>query len=154
MPLFYPELDIKTIKGISEQLVQYVMDVDVLFFKLNPQKMEFNIYGEAKKKTFNYSPGIFIRCLVAHNPHDSSYDTVYNYKDYTTFKFLKTTLQKHNVYPEIGDVIEWDGLFWEITKITQQQLIGNRTDLEWSKVCETTVLSPSKVNQLKELKLR
>ncbi len=154
MPIYYPETDVNTLKGISEQLVQRVMDVQVLLFKVNPQKMESNIYGQTKKKVFNYYPGIFIKCLVFHNPHELSYDTTYNYKDYTTFKFLISSLQKLNVYPEIGDVIQWDNLFWEITKITQQQLIGNRTDLEWSRICETTVLANSKVNQLKELKLR
>ena len=154
MPIYFSDIDVKTLKNISEQLVQNIMDVEVLYFKLNPQKMESNIYGQAKKKTVSYYPGILIKCLVFHNPHDIGYQNVYTYKDYTTFKFLNSTLQKHNLYPEIGDVIEWDNLFWEITKITQQQLIGNRTDLEWSKICQTIVLSNSKVNKLKELKLK
>lgn len=154
MPLFFPEIDINTLKNISKQLVQYVMDVEVLLFKINPQKTETNIYGQAKKSGISYSPGVPLKALVAHNPQDLNYNPIYSYRNQTTFKFLVSTLKEHNIYPEIGDVIEWNNQFWEITKITQQQLLGNRTDLEWSKICETTILSPSKVKQLKELKLK
>lgn len=154
MPMYFSEMDINTLKSISEELVQKVMDVDVLFFKLNPQKMQTNIYGEAKKKSFSYHPAIQVKGLVQHNPQELGYAESVTYKNNTTFKFLISTLQKHNLYPEIGDIIGWNKLFWEITKVTQQQLIGNMTQLEWSKICETTVLSNSKVNQLKDLRIK
>jgi|GEM_PF-3857332 hypothetical protein len=39
--------------------------------------------------------------------------------DTTRFKFLISTLKEVNIYPEIGDVIQWQGVFWEITLVTE-----------------------------------
>ncbi len=152
MPMYFPPRDLDTLRGISRELVQKVMDVDILFFKLNPQKMQMNIYGQAKHKTFNFYPGIYVKGMVVHNAQELTYNESVTYKNNTTFKFLVSTLQSINLYPQVADILGWNGIFWEITKVTQQQLIGNRSDTQWSKICQTTALSNSKVNQLKELR--
>jgi hypothetical protein len=60
-----------------------------------------------------------VKGLVQHSPQELGYAESVTYKNNTTFKFLISTLQKHNLYPEIGDIIGWNKLFWEITNVTQ-----------------------------------
>ena len=38
------------------------------------------------------------------------------------------TLSEANFYPEIGDVAEWNGFYWEINSVTEPQLIGGHTE--------------------------
>ncbi len=124
------------------------MQVQVTLYKINPQQIQINIYGEAKNGLKSYHRGVNIFCLIEHNPHSLQMNESIKRTDTTRFKFLISTLKEVNIYPEIGDVIQWQGVFWEITLVTEQQLIANNQELEWSKVCQTVVLSNSKTKQL------
>lgn len=150
MPMFFGERDLNVFKTVSKQLIQGVMDIEVLYFKLNVEQTIQNVYGQAKKgaggKKFNKS--VKLHALIQHEPQVLDYSQTLKYARIAIFKFLITTLQDHNIYPQVGDVIGWSREFWEITKVTQQQLIANTASNEWSKLCETTIISNTKVLKL------
>lgn len=148
MSLFFKERDLQLFKSISEQLVQKVMQINVMLYKINPQQIQINVYGEAKRGLKSYHKGVSIFCLIEHTAHSLDMNESMKRTDTTRFKFLISTLQDVNIYPEIGDVIQWQGVFWEITLVTSQQLIANNQQIEWSKICQTAVLSNSKTKQL------
>lgn len=152
MPMYFKERDLQIFKTISQQLVQKVMQVEVLFFKNQPEVTQVNIYGQAKEGIRNFSQGIRVKCISQHYPHTLQLERNYQYIDTTRFKFLVSTLKSHNLYPQIGDVIGWSNTFWQVTLVTQQQLIGNQAMVEWSKICETTAISNSKTIKLLQLK--
>jgi hypothetical protein len=56
--------------------------------------------------------------LIEHTAHSLDMNESMKRTDTTRFKFLISTLQDVNIYPEIGDVIQWQGVFWEITLVT------------------------------------
>lgn len=150
MPLFFNDRDLDVFRSISTQLIESVMDIQVLYFKLNVQQTQTNVYGEAKRgtggKKFNKSVSLY--ALVQHEPQVLDYSQSLKYSRIAIFKFLITTLEQHNIYPQVGDIIGWSRQYWQITKVTQQQLIANSSSKEWSKLCQTTIVSNSKVLKL------
>ncbi len=154
MSIFYQNRDLNTFKSISKQLTEKVIDIEVLYFKLNTQQISTNIYDEAKKSHGGrkYNQGVKLHALVQHEAQMVQYQQSMKYNRLLRFKFLITTLQDHNVYPEVGDVICWSRQYFQISKVTQQQLIASRPDTQWSKVCESTIISNSKILKLLEHK--
>lgn len=148
MPLFLKTRDLQLFRRVSKQLVQSIMDVQVTYIKLDTSKMKSNLYGETKRGILQIYKRVNLHCLVQHSPQQTDYENNISYNNSTIFKFLISTLQQKDVVPQIGDFIMWNNQYWQITSITQQQLIGNSSNIQWSKIVQTTVVSDSKVKQL------
>lgn len=146
--LFFSDRDIQLFKRVSNELVQRWMNVEVLYFKLNIGQIEVNIYGEAKSGSKQYAPGIKIPALVQHQPKSLDYTNTIQAQNTTIFKFLTTTLTSKNIYPQQGDIIKWDNSFWEVSLVTDEQLIANDESTKWSRVCTANLISLSKARQL------
>lgn len=146
--LFFGQRDLALFSRVSKQLVQGWMNVTVLFFKLNTDSIIVNVYGQAKKGIKQYYQAIQVVAMVDHNPQQVDFDQSYKYNNNTKFRFLMSTLKDKNVWPQIGDIILWKQMFWQITNKNQEQIIANDYDTQWSKSFETIILSPSKVQQL------
>ena len=110
------------------------------------QNVKINIYGQTIGPKQFY-PALSIPGLIQHNPLQFQFmDTFVT--NITNFKFLKSTLQKYNIYPDIGDFIVWNERFWQVGNTTQEQLIGGAWDTQWTIVCQTTLISDTKVQEL------
>lgn len=151
-PIFFKSRDLYTLQRFSRQLVQDIMDVQVTYFKIDPSKMQHNVYGQSRGGRLTIDRAINIKCIVDHEPYQLDYNQILSYQRNVTFRFLDGTLKEHNLRPQIGDFIRWKNLFWQITRIGNSQHLGNRQEVEWSKSCQATVVSDSKVKQLLEFK--
>ena len=56
---------------------------------------------------------------------------------YVLFSFLRQSLVDISYVVEIGDVIDWNSGYWEVSSISENQLIGGQTDYNHSIVCNT-----------------
>ena len=51
------------------------------------------------------------------------------------FSFIRQSLVDISYVVEIGDIIDWNSGYWEISSISENQLIGGQTDFNHSVVC-------------------
>lgn len=111
------------IDAINRQLIQRVIGEEVIYYAISLKNTEVKrLYGEAVKKTA--SAPVRINALVKYeNPNtrsmDFGMDAVFNLEVY----FHNKELTERNVKPTEGDFIEYGGIFFEITSVTQPQLV-------------------------------
>lgn len=146
--LFFQQRDLTLLKSLSEQLVEEWMKVEFQYFKLNTKNIKVNIYGQARRGARQYYKGITMPGLIDHNPQALDFSQSLKYRNSARFRLLVQTLKKYNLYPEVGDIVYWNKIFWQIANVTQQQLIANDHETKWSKILQTVTLSDSKVKQL------
>ena len=59
---------------------------------------------------------------------------------------LRQTLIDLKLVPELGDIIEWNWAYFEISSVNENQLIGGIQDNNWSVICDTFRIRFSQVN--------
>ena len=133
MALFGSSRDISTFKGIAKELVENIISQQVGYYKYMLGDTEKNVYGEATSRY--YVGPVLINCLIERGEFnvvrkeslgpDSIRDA--------SFRFLKDHLQDANVVPEIGDIVMYNELYYEVDNVNENQLIlGKDNDYAYS----------------------
>jgi hypothetical protein len=122
MALFGTRRDIGFFKSISTELVDDIITTPVGYYKPILESTKSNLYGESSKKTF--TGPVLVPCLVERGDYTATTDNFgpdaqRNFK----FRFLRDTLIHANIYPEVGDIVMFNELYFEITSVNQNQLI-------------------------------
>jgi hypothetical protein len=155
MALFGSSRDISMFRHINKELINDIIQTEIDFFKLNLDETEVNVYGEAPSKKSYYLP-VRLACLITKediiNTTDvNGVDTDQN----ITFGFLRDgTLNEINLVPEVGDIINWDERYFEVTNVNINQYILGKNDLtnktvgsefgsNWSYICNTILTRQS-----------
>jgi hypothetical protein len=127
MPKFVTHRDFEFIQHINRELVSDVIDVLVILYKVIPDYTTLNIYGESSSKV-RYT-GITVPCIITYKKTsnvteefgpDSEQDA--------EFAFVRRKLEEANVRPEIGDIIGYNDLYYEVDNTSETQLIGSRPE--------------------------
>jgi len=145
MPKFISERDVQFFKGIAREIVDEVIQNTIVLFKVNLNETMVNIYGESLNKT--WQPGVEIFALINKEPESARYegfglDTDQN----ITFKLDRWMLEEKGIYPEVGDIINFNESYYEIDNTNEIQLIGGQTYNNFSVVCSTFMVSKSNLN--------
>ena len=145
MPKFVLGRDVDFFKSIARELVDDVIQNTIVLFKINMNETKVNIYGEALNKT--WYPGVEVFALINKEPETARYegfglDTDQN----ITFKLDRWMLEEKGIYPEIGDVINWNDGYFEIDNTNEVQLVGGQIYNNFSIVCSTFMVSKSNLN--------
>jgi hypothetical protein len=152
MPRFFNAKDLDFLKTIAEEVVDYVVESAVVLFKVSVGETKTNLYGESLGKVWR-EPSTLM-CIVDREPTNVLYEGFGADKTQTVeFRFniqrlrdtsysvpkvrdingtLIPTEAIQNVqvgYPEIGDVILFDGTYYEIGHIRSSQLIGGSPEI-------------------------
>ena len=94
-----------------------------------------------------YQPGVEIPCLIEANDFDFNTDEFgSDVEQSVEFRFFREKLIELNFRPEIGDVINWNSGYWEISSINENQLVGGQTDYNHSVVCNSFLVRISNLN--------
>jgi hypothetical protein len=146
MPRFVSERDFLYFQHINREIVSDIVDVEVILYKVIPDIVNVNIYGESTYKT-RYR-GISINGLIkyqkiAPTPSEFGFDST---QTNVEFRFTRKLLQDVNVYPDVGDIIGYNGNFYEINNVNEAQLIASRPEYNQSIVCETHLTRLSSIN--------
>jgi hypothetical protein len=145
MPKFLQARDIAFFKSISRELVDTVIQVAVVLYKINIYETKVNIYGEALNKTWHQ--GVELYALADKEPENFQYEGFGpDNLQMITFKFDKDTCSEKNIYPEIGDIIYFDNSYYEIDNTNEIQFIGGQPDNNYSIVCSALMVSKSTLN--------
>lgn len=102
----------------NELLVDFV-DINVVLYKINITDSVKNSYDESTSKTW-YS-GVSIACLLSRQKNTVIKDMTLNIEQDAEFHFLRSMCVDRNVFPEIGDIIVYDNLFFEISALNDLQ---------------------------------
>lgn len=134
MPRFITSRDFEFIQSINRELVADVIDSVVVVYKIIPEETKPNIYGEATNKT-RYT-GVTLPCLIKYDKNtvtSNKYALDMNQK--VEFRFVRRILEEAKTYPEMGDIIGYNELFYEIDNTHDTQLIGSRPEYSTSILC-------------------
>ena len=130
-PRFFGKKDLDLFDRVNKELIgdlnnanSGIIDQTVIVYKISATNTETNMYGESSSGKV-YKPGIEIACLVA------SDDMTYNTDEFgpdlqqnALFSFVRQSLVDVSYVIEIGDVVEWNSGYWEISSINENQLVG------------------------------
>ena len=150
---FYPQKDIDTFDKFNKELVgdlysakDGVISQKVVIYKVSVQDTEVNMYGEtAQGKT--YKPGVQVTCLISADDQTTTTDEFGpDLQQTALFSFVRQSLKDISYVVEIGDVIDWNSGYWEISSISENQLIGGQTDFNHSVVCNAFLVRISSLN--------
>lgn len=131
MALFGSKRDISVFKGVTRELVEDIISQMVGYYKIVLSDTSTNIYGESLNKT--YIGPVLINCLIQRGDFEfSNSDFGPDNSRQVEFRFFKDHLIEANVFPEVGDVILYNELFFQIDNVNENQLIlGKDSDYSY-----------------------
>ena len=150
---FYPQKDIDTFDKFNKELVgdiytgkDGVIYQPVVIYKISAYDTEVNMYGETSGGKV-FKPGVQVSALIDADEQTTvtdefGPDLVQN----ALFSFIRQSLVDISYVIEIGDIIDWNSGYWEISSINENQLVGGQTDYNHSVVCNTYLQRMSTLN--------
>lgn len=146
MPRFVTRRDFDFLTRINKELIENVIDVTVTLYKMIVESTSINLYGEAPDKV-RYT-GIQLHSLISYGEITTTteYGAGPDTKQEVEFRFARRILEDQNVYPETGDIIHYNGNYYEIFNVNEQQLIASREEFNASVVCKTYITRRSGLN--------
>lgn len=137
MTLYGANRDISLFRHLNRELLNNIIEQKVGYYKIILDRTVSNIYGESSKKYY-YDP-VLINCLIERGDIESSIDDFgSDFDRKITCKFLRDDLAgidlstelgpdgrgfAHGVYPEIGDIVLFQGQYFEVDNVNDNQLI-------------------------------
>lgn len=120
MALFGSARDASLIRSVNRELINRYIDMEVGFYKLNLEATKTNIYDESDNKVY-YSL-LKMNALILKDSKTRNADEFgIDYDRSGTFAFLRDDLTKHNIIIEVGDIIEFDGEYFEIDNTSSSE---------------------------------
>jgi hypothetical protein len=120
---------------INRELVREIIDNPINLYKISPYDTSANIYGESDAK--RYYPPVTIYGLINNSPEEVTTD---DFGPDTTqvlvVAFNREMLRvQHNILPEVGDIMEWNSSYFEITNVDESKMPGGHTEYDFTYVC-------------------
>lgn len=147
MALFGSSRDISMFINLNKELLNNIIQQEVDYYQINLDATKTNLYGEASQNKV-YNQPIRLTCLIERG------DGTFNVDDQIgsdlsqtyTFRFLHRSLVEYELWPEVGDLIENRGNFYEVDSINENQFVlGKDADFgknvgpefgeSWSIIC-------------------
>lgn len=136
MAIFGSLRDISTFKGLAREIVENVVSQEIGYYKYMLNESSVNVYGESTERY--YVGPVLISCLIERG--DFSVNRMEQNIDVArpaTFRFLKDHLIDANVVPEIGDIVMYNELYYEVDNVNENQfIIGKDNDYAYSQGLE------------------
>lgn len=106
---------------IGRELVREVVEQEILYYKVDLEDTQENVYGEAQIKYY-FTP-VHLNCLIKRGDQDWKTEE-YGPDMYrsTQFAFYKADLREAEILPEVGDVLEWDKNYFEVDGVKENQM--------------------------------
>lgn len=130
MAIFGGSRDISMFRHVNKELINDVISQEVDYYQLALTHTTANVYGESPDGKTYYAPVRFA-CLITRN------DQVWNVEDQygpdlnqnTQFGFFRDIMLELNMIPKVGDIISWNGNYWETDSVVENQFfVGKNPD--------------------------
>ena len=151
MPLlgrFFSKRDLKLVASINAELAGDIIQTEVFIYKICADQTLLNIYGETSQESGKiFYPGVECTCLIDRAEINTTYDQFGPDRNQdVVFKFREENLKLINLYPELGDIVEFNKRYHEIDNVVQEQFLGGISDKSLSIICNTHYSRLSKLN--------
>ena len=122
---FTSEQDYQLFLHFNKELINTFIDVPVVLYKLNILESQKNVYGESTNK--RWYKGVQIPVLISRQLNTAVKDLqTVNIEQVAEFNFLRQECIDRNIYPQIGDIIDYNNLYFEIDTTNEIQLIAGQ----------------------------
>ena len=150
---FYPQKDIDTFDKFNKELIgdissgkDGIIYQPVVIYKISAVDTEINMYGESSAGKV-FKDGVEISALITADDQTTTTDEFGpDLQQTALFSFIRQSLVDISYVVEIGDIIDWNSGYWEISSISENQLIGGQTDYNHSVICNTYLQRMSSLN--------
>ena len=150
---FLPQRDLNVFERVNKELIgdlqnnkDGIINQQVVLYKPSVYDTQTNMYGEATGGK-RWKDGVKFACLVDAADFDYNSDEFGpDEQQNVSFRMLRQTLIDLKLVPELGDIIEWNWAYFEISSVNENQLIGGIQDNNWSVICDTFRIRFSQVN--------
>jgi len=150
---FYPQKDIDTFDKFNKELIgdissgkDGIIYQPVVIYKISAVDTEINMYGESSAGKV-FKDGVEISALITADDQTTTTDEFGpDVQQTALFSFIRQSLVDISYVVEIGDIIEWNTGYWEISSISENQLIGGQTDYNHSVICNSYLQRISTLN--------
>ena len=130
-PFFVPQKEVDLIDAFNEELIDEIVGQTVDIYKISIENTNENIYGESSTKYYN--DGFRVNCLINWaEPTIEQDDFGADLNTSIEMYFHRTTLKEASFYPEIGDIVDWNGTYFEMNSVTEPQLIAGHQNFKHS----------------------
>ena len=145
---YFSERDLKLVKHFNAELMGDIIQTQVFIYKICATQTQTNIYGETSPETGKvFYPGVECTCLIDRAEIDTSFDEFGPDRNQdVVFKFREDNLKLVNLYPEIGDVVEFNKRYHEIDNVVQEQFLGGQAEKSLSIIVNTHYSRLSKLS--------
>ena len=126
MALYTKNRDTTFLLGLNREVIQDVITQQVAYYKYDLENTKVNLYGEASKGRI-FSQPTLLECRIY--PLDNSWtgeDFGPNATGVLRIAFLREILKDQNIYPEVGDVLEYNDAFYEVYTVTDTDYISGK----------------------------
>jgi len=145
---YFSVRDLKVIQSFNAELMGDIIQTEVNIFKMCADQTKINVYGESSPESGKmYYPGVECTCLIDRADIDTAYDEFGPDRNQTVvFKFREDNLKLVNLYPEVGDIVEFNKRYHEIDNVVQEQFLGGQPDKSLSIIVNTHYARLSKLS--------
>lgn len=120
----------------NRELINTFVDVPIVIYKLNIRETKKNVYGESTQK--RWFRGVQIPALVDRQLITAVKDmSIINIEETVNFNLLRYECELRDLYPEVGDVVEFNDHYFEINTINQIQLIAGQVNYNHAIIIST-----------------
>ena len=150
---YYPQKDIDTFDKFNKELVgdlysgqDGVINQQVVIYKLSVYDTETNMYGETADGKV-YKPGVQVTALIDAEDQTTTTDEFGpDLQQNAIFSFIRQSLVDISYVVEIGDIIDWNSGYWEVSSLNENQLVAGQSSNSHSIICNAFLARVSNLN--------
>ena len=125
MPLFHGQRDAGLVHKFNMELIVDIIDTEVAVYKLSIENTKTNLYNESDKKV--YYSAIKVPALIDYQPQTyEGTEFGQDFQQTSNFAFIREYLKAVDIFIEVGDVIEYNGEWWEVDAVQENQFFGGK----------------------------
>lgn len=145
---YFSTRDLKLVNSFNAELMGDIIQTEVFIYKICADQTVTNVYGESDPQTGKiFYPGVECTCLIDRADIDTTYDQFGPDRNQAVvFKFREDNLKLINLYPEVGDIVEFNKRYHEIDNVVQEQFLGGQPDKSLSIIVNTHYARLSKLS--------
>ncbi len=131
---FTSQQDYNLFLHFNRELINTFVDVQIVIYKLNIAESKKNIYNESSVK--KWYRGVQIPALMNRDMTTAVKDAqTVNVEQSVEFHLLRDECKARNIYPQIGDIIQFFDEYYEINNTNDVQLVAGQEIYNHSITC-------------------
>lgn len=130
MALFGGQRDMSLFRTLNKELINDIIDTEIYYYMLSVEDTKSNLYGEGKDKIYKQPVKVPATFEYVQSTQISD-DFGQSYVREIKFNFLRDTLVEKDVFPQVGDVIEYNNTYFLVDAKYENQFFAGKNPKTW-----------------------